>query len=113
MFIGQLLDTCRPIFTKYLIWLALPRGLHRVSVVHALREGGTVNRSMTFQGFSGRVSHYVERGVSRPLRATNSTMLSPVTVQCGAGTAAPAKVTVPVDHAAATQCVAKLTALFG
>jgi hypothetical protein len=48
---------------KLLKSLALPRGLHEVNVVNGLRESGTLNRSMTFQDFSGRVSHYAERDV--------------------------------------------------
>jgi hypothetical protein len=38
--------------------VVVPRGLYRLSTVNRLRESGTSKRSMTFQGFLGRLSHF-------------------------------------------------------
>jgi hypothetical protein len=37
--------------------VALPRGLYLFSKINDLRESGTANRFMMFQGFLDRVSH--------------------------------------------------------
>ena len=56
-YIGRLLDTAVGLTSNLLKSLALPRGLHWVSIFNALRESGTTILPTGSLGFLPQVSH--------------------------------------------------------